>query len=151
RAERLKNPDRIVFDLPGTQLASVLVGKSFDVEDGFLKRIRVAQYHAADARIVLEVDDLANYSAFLLPNPSRLVIDLHGDPPSAEALKNFSTRPNTENAVAAEDDESSSLQAQDSSDDLASETETAPHRKEIEARSAKNKIISAEPDEDRTE
>jgi N-acetylmuramoyl-L-alanine amidase len=151
RAERLKNPDRIVFDLPGTQLASVLVGKSFDVEDGFLKRIRVAQYHAADARIVLEVDDLANYSAFLLPNPSRLVIDLHGDPPSAEALKNFSTRPNTENAVAAEDDESSSLQAQDSSDDLVGETETEPRRKVIEARSTKNKIISGETDEDRTD
>ena len=87
KTERLKNPDRIVFDLPHTQLASVLVGKTFEVEDGFLKRIRVApQHHSAGSRIVLEVDDLASYSAFLLPNPARLVVDLHGDPPDAEAL-----------------------------------------------------------------
>ena len=29
-------------------------------------------------RVVLEVDDVAEYSAFLLPNPYRLIIDIHG-------------------------------------------------------------------------
>ena len=43
-AGRVPDPDRIFFDLPDTKLASVLVGKSFDVQDGFLKKIRVAQY-----------------------------------------------------------------------------------------------------------
>ncbi|HWX54298.1 MAG TPA: tetratricopeptide repeat protein, partial [Verrucomicrobiae bacterium] len=34
-AGRVPHPDRIFFDLHGTRLASDMVGKSFDVEDGF--------------------------------------------------------------------------------------------------------------------
>ena len=77
-AGRVPDPDRIFFDLPDTKLASVLVGKSFDVQDGFLKKIRVAQYHPGYTRVVLEVADVSDYSAFLLPNPYRLIIDIHG-------------------------------------------------------------------------
>ncbi len=75
---RIDHPDRIFFDLYDTKLASTLVGKSFDVDDGFLKKIRVAQFKPGKTRVVLEVDDLSDYDAFLLPNPSRLIIDIHG-------------------------------------------------------------------------
>ncbi len=78
---RVPDPDRIFFDLPDTKLASVLVGKSFDVQDGFLKKIRVAQYQPGYTRVVLEVADVSDYSAFLLPNPYRLIIDIHGRQP----------------------------------------------------------------------
>ena len=81
QAGRVPHPDRIFFDLYGTKLASDLVGKSFDVETGFLHRIRVAQYRPNMARVVLDVDDVAEYSAFLLPNPYRLIIDIHGKLP----------------------------------------------------------------------
>jgi N-acetylmuramoyl-L-alanine amidase len=81
---RVPHPDRIFFDLPDTKLASVLVGKSFDVEDGFLKKIRVAQYQPGYTRVVLEVADVSDYSAFLLPNPYRLIIDIHGRQPHAK-------------------------------------------------------------------
>jgi N-acetylmuramoyl-L-alanine amidase len=84
-SERLDHPQRIFFDLFDTKLASTLVGKSFDVEDGFLKKIRVAQFKPGKTRVVLEVDDLSEYNAFLLPNPTRLIIDLHGKR-SAKAL-----------------------------------------------------------------
>jgi len=77
-AGRVPDPDRIFFDLPETRLVSTLVGKSFDVQDGFLKKIRVAQYQRDATRVVLEVDDVTEYSAFLLPNPYRLIIDIHG-------------------------------------------------------------------------
>ncbi|HEY6349593.1 MAG TPA: N-acetylmuramoyl-L-alanine amidase [Candidatus Angelobacter sp.] len=77
-AGRVPHPDRIFFDLYGAKLAPGLGGKSFDVEDGFLHKIRVAQYKANLARVVLDVDDVAEYSAFLLPNPYRLIIDIHG-------------------------------------------------------------------------
>jgi N-acetylmuramoyl-L-alanine amidase len=77
-SQRIDRPDRIFFDLYDTKLASTLVGKSFDVDDGFLKKIRVAQFKADKTRVVLEVDDLSDYDAFLLPNPSRLIIDIHG-------------------------------------------------------------------------
>jgi len=75
---RVHDPDRIFFDLPDTRLVSTLVGKSFDVQDGFLKKIRVAQYQKGSTRVVLEVDDVTEYSAFLLPNPYRLIVDIHG-------------------------------------------------------------------------
>ncbi len=78
QAGRVPNPDRIFFDLPNTKLTSTLVGKSFDVQDGFLKKIRVAQYQRDATRVVLEVEDLSEYSAFVLPNPYRLIIDIHG-------------------------------------------------------------------------
>lgn len=77
-AQRIGSPDRIFFDLYNTKLASTLVGKSFDVDDGFLKKIRVAQFKPGLTRVVLEVDDLSEYDAFLLPNPPRLIIDVHG-------------------------------------------------------------------------
>jgi len=82
---RVPDPDRIFFDLPETRLASTLVGKSFDVQDGFLKKIRVAQYQLGSTRVVLEVDDVAEYSAFLLPNPYRLIIDIHGREPHPQS------------------------------------------------------------------
>ncbi|MGA1982307.1 MAG: N-acetylmuramoyl-L-alanine amidase [Acidobacteriaceae bacterium] len=78
-AARVPNPDRIYFDLHGTRLASELVGKSFAVtDDGFLKRVRAAQYTDDVTRVVLDVNDVTEYSAFLLPNPYRLIIDIHG-------------------------------------------------------------------------
>ncbi len=77
-SQRISNPDRIFFDLQDTKLASTLVGKTFDVDDGFLKKIRVAEFQPGRTRIVLEVDNLANYDAFLLPDPYRLIIDIHG-------------------------------------------------------------------------
>jgi N-acetylmuramoyl-L-alanine amidase len=77
-SQRIPRPERIFFDLRDTKLASTLVGKSFDVDDGFLKKIRVAQFKPGRTRVVLEVDNLSDYDAFLLPNPYRLIIDIHG-------------------------------------------------------------------------
>ncbi len=78
-AARVPNPDRIYFDLHGTRLALELAGKSFAVtDDGFLKKIRVAQFSDDMTRVVLDVNDVTEYSAFLLPNPYRLIIDIHG-------------------------------------------------------------------------
>ena len=75
----MPNPDRIYFDLHGTRLAQELVGKSFAVtDDGFLKKIRAAQFSNDMTRVVLDVNDVTEYSAFLLPNPYRLIIDIHG-------------------------------------------------------------------------
>jgi N-acetylmuramoyl-L-alanine amidase len=78
-AARVPNPDRIYFDLHGTRLGQQLVGKSFTVtDDGFLKRVRAAQFTNDMTRVVLDVNDVTEYSAFLLPNPYRLIIDIHG-------------------------------------------------------------------------
>jgi N-acetylmuramoyl-L-alanine amidase len=87
-AARVPNPDRIYFDLHGTKLAPELVGKSFAVtDDGFLKRVRAAQYTDDVTRVVLDVNDVTEYSAFLLPNPYRLIIDIHGGKAQAASGK----------------------------------------------------------------
>jgi N-acetylmuramoyl-L-alanine amidase len=92
-SQRISNPDRIFFDLRNTKVASTLVGKTFDVDDGFLKNIRVAQFQPGRTRIVLEVDDLASYDAFLLPDPYRLIIDIHGkDNPGKQSQATASSK-----------------------------------------------------------
>ena len=76
-AQRIDNPERIFFDLLDTNLTSTLLGKTFDVDDGLLKKIRVAQFQPGKARIVLEVEDRSDYTTFLLTDPPRLIIDVH--------------------------------------------------------------------------
>jgi N-acetylmuramoyl-L-alanine amidase len=63
--------------LLNTSLASNLLGKTIDVDDGLLKKIRVAQFQPGKSRIVLEVADRSDYDTFLLANPPRLIIDIH--------------------------------------------------------------------------
>jgi N-acetylmuramoyl-L-alanine amidase len=78
-AARAPNPDRIYFDLHGARVAPELIGRTMDVtDDGFLERIRVAQFSNDVTRIVLDVNQVTEYSAFFLPNPWRLIIDIHG-------------------------------------------------------------------------
>ena len=77
-SQRIDHPDRIFFDLKNTRLSPDLIGKSFDVDDGLVKKVRVAQYKPGRARIVIETADRAAYIASLLLNPPRLVIDVHG-------------------------------------------------------------------------
>ena len=95
-AGRVPDPDRIFFDLQDTKLASTLVGKTFDVSDGFLKKIRIAQFERGTTRVVLEVDDVSDYSAFLLPNPYRLIIDIHGRQPQRTTNVAKNAPPKTE-------------------------------------------------------
>src|SRR5690348_9809301 len=54
------------------------------------------------ARVVLDVDDVAEYSAFLLPNPYRLIIDIHGKLPNKIA-SNKVPKPATQESKSAQD------------------------------------------------
>jgi N-acetylmuramoyl-L-alanine amidase len=75
QSARIKNPDRIFFDLHQARLGPGLLGKTIE-GSGLLKNIRVAQNQTGVVRVVLEVNGAQNYSASLLKNPHRLVIDL---------------------------------------------------------------------------
>jgi len=108
-SQRISHPDRIFFDLHDTKLASTLVGKTFDVDDGFLKKIRVAEFQPGRTRIVLEVDDLASYDAFLLPDPYRLIIDIHGkDNHGKQNRATVIAKPETATTASQESDDDSS-------------------------------------------
>jgi N-acetylmuramoyl-L-alanine amidase len=75
-AHRLTGPDRIYFDLHDTGLAPELEGKTIDVGDGLLSRIRIAQPEPNTTRIVLETKGGSNFSVSLEPNPYRLVVQV---------------------------------------------------------------------------
>jgi N-acetylmuramoyl-L-alanine amidase len=101
-SQRIDHPARIFFDLKNTRLPSYLIGKSFDVDDGLVKKLRVAQYKPGKARLVIETADHASYNASLLLNPPRLLIDIHGeDLHSEQPLTVGDLKPaSAENAVA---------------------------------------------------
>lgn len=75
---RLSHPDRIVFDLPNTHVDRALLKQSVPVNGAYLHDIRVGQFKPDVTRVVLDVKDITDYSAFPLPNPFRLIIDVHG-------------------------------------------------------------------------
>ena len=78
-SERIDHPERIFFDLKNARLASHLAGRSIDVDDGLVRKVRIAQYKPGRARIVVETAGHANYNASLVLNPPRLVIDIQAD------------------------------------------------------------------------
>jgi N-acetylmuramoyl-L-alanine amidase/putative methionine-R-sulfoxide reductase with GAF domain len=75
-AHRLSNPDRIYFDLHDTLLAPELEGKTIEIGDALLSRLRVAHPGSGLTRVVLETKGNPNYSVSLEPNPYRLVVQL---------------------------------------------------------------------------
>ncbi len=75
-AHRISSPDRIYFDLRDTALAAELAGKTIDVGDPLVSRIRVAQPVSGMTRVVLEARGNSNFSVSLEPNPYRLVVQV---------------------------------------------------------------------------
>ena len=77
---RLRNPDRVFFDLRGAVLSEELLHRSFPIDGSHLQRIRVANHDAGVVRVVLDLASIREMSVFGLPDPYRLVIDIHGAP-----------------------------------------------------------------------
>ncbi len=73
----LSNPDRIFFDLKNCILSEKVI-PSLPIEDGILKDVRIAQFNKETVRVVLDLQELGNFNAFMLGDPSRLVIDVFG-------------------------------------------------------------------------
>ncbi len=91
---RLMSPERIYFDLHDTALAAELEGKTFDVGDPSLSRVRVAQPVAGVTRIVLDTRGSSNFSVSLETDPYRLIVELREMPKSLLA-KAASPAPST--------------------------------------------------------
>lgn len=80
----LHNPDRIYFDLEDARLNSKLVGKTYSVNDLFLKQVRVAENRKGVVRVVLDFETIYKHTVFALYDPFRIVIDTRGDKQAAE-------------------------------------------------------------------
>lgn len=79
----LVNPDRVYFDLNHSRLDSNLEGKSYKVNDVFLKSIRLAQNRPDVVRVVLDFEKIREQTVFELYDPFRIVIDTHRTPRQA--------------------------------------------------------------------
>jgi N-acetylmuramoyl-L-alanine amidase len=75
---RLMSPERIYFDLHDTALSHDLDGKTMNVGDASLSRVRIAQPVTGVTRIVLDTKDGSNFSVSMESNPYRLVVELRG-------------------------------------------------------------------------
>jgi len=68
-------PFRIFFDLRGARPATTVAAR-VAVSDSLVQRIRVGQYQPGITRMVLDLARPAPYTATLLTNPPRLVVDV---------------------------------------------------------------------------
>jgi N-acetylmuramoyl-L-alanine amidase len=75
-AHRISKPDRIYIDLHDTVLAPGLFGKTIEVGDTLLARVRVAQPRRGVSRVVLETTGASDFSVSMQSNPYRLVVEI---------------------------------------------------------------------------
>jgi N-acetylmuramoyl-L-alanine amidase len=116
---RIRNPERIFFDLQGARLAPGVAQENVHVEGALLTAVRVAQNHAGVVRVVLDVMGVKDYAAVLSNNPAQLVIDLYGNS-AAEPVRTANAKRGQKTAT---DDSSGSETAANSG---ARGTQTSP-------------------------
>ena len=98
---RLRNPDRVFFDLHGAALSEELARREFPIDGSHLQRIRAANHEAGIVRVVLDLSSIQEMSVFGLPDPYRLVVDIHGAPPERAADAGSRPAPERRRAPAA--------------------------------------------------
>ncbi len=82
---RIKNPDRIFFDIHDARLPAEVAKANVKVEGNLLTAVRAAQNHAGIVRVVLDVNGVKEYNASLQDNPPALIIDLFAKTGAAKA------------------------------------------------------------------
>jgi N-acetylmuramoyl-L-alanine amidase len=83
RSDRLQNPDRVYYDILNAQPrfdAKRLFTE--DLDDPYVKRIRVAETAPGVTRVVLDLSAGTEATASVLSSPDRLIIELRGSGPA---------------------------------------------------------------------
>jgi N-acetylmuramoyl-L-alanine amidase len=73
--ERIDGPARLFFDLKGTRAASSLLDATFRYNSDVVRHIRLGRHPNRTTRVVLDLENVSNYSVFTLYNPYRIVVD----------------------------------------------------------------------------
>lgn len=90
KRNRLANPDRLYLDFDNTVAYKSLLEQKLEVDDGFLKQIRIGQNTFRRVRVVLDIKSLDSFEVFSLYHPYRVVIDIQGkktEPPPVATKK----------------------------------------------------------------
>jgi N-acetylmuramoyl-L-alanine amidase/type II secretory pathway predicted ATPase ExeA len=74
---RITGPERIYFDLHNARLSHSVGPNAIPLETGLVKWVRAAQNTDDVVRLVLDASGAKAYSAQMLPDPYRLVIEVH--------------------------------------------------------------------------
>jgi N-acetylmuramoyl-L-alanine amidase len=78
--KRLSNPDRLYFDLRNSTIPKEIQNK-LPVGDGILKSVRAGQFSFDTVRIVLDLETMDDFNAYILDDPTKLVIDVTAKKP----------------------------------------------------------------------
>lgn len=91
----LQNPNRIFVDLVDVQPSTSFKGMAYSipVEDGLVKKIRVAPNQASVTRVVLDLDTAAEVTTGKLVNPNRIVLDVRRVAGAAVPMPSISQAP----------------------------------------------------------
>jgi len=145
---RIANPDRIYFDLHAARLAQPLLHRKIEAESPLIAAIRTSQSRNGVVRVVLEVNGVVDYSASLLNNPSRLVIDLYaGDNPAQQTQ---TAKANTTNAADAPSDAPAKSAAKNAATDRPQPVPTASNAKSAKDDASISPAAAAIPEPKRT-
>src|SRR5579883_377527 len=78
KSDRLNNPDRLFFDIQGSKpaIADTKATHVIPVGDAIVKQIRVAETQPGITRVVIDLEQSAEFTASQLSSPARLMIEL---------------------------------------------------------------------------
>ena len=77
KSDRLPNPERLFFDIQGARPQMVTRGMHvIPVGDGLLTQIRIAESQPGVTRVVLDLEQRAEFTASQLSSPDRLMIEV---------------------------------------------------------------------------
>jgi N-acetylmuramoyl-L-alanine amidase len=100
RSDRLPSPDRLFFDIQGSNPEMIAKGMHvISVGDALLKQIRVAETQPGVTRVVLDLAQPVEFTASQLSSPDRLMVELrlkdHSAPPitSSSGVKTLTDSP----------------------------------------------------------
>ncbi len=83
RSDRLRNPDRVYYDILNSRPKFDSKRRfTEDLDDPLVKCIRVAETTPGVTRVVLDLSEAAEVTASVLSSPARLIIELRGHAPA---------------------------------------------------------------------
>lgn len=78
RDPNIGKPPRLYVDIQSAWISAEL-SQPIPIQDGLLIKARAAQHAEDVVRVVLDMESLSSYRAFLLKAPSRIIIDVQGN------------------------------------------------------------------------
>lgn len=66
------------------------------IKDGLLQQVRTAQFTPDTVRVVLDIESIKSYKIYSLPDPFRVIVDVHGQSDPATAISVNKSPPSAE-------------------------------------------------------